>query len=88
MSPGNLPTFTIFAKFGATISPIIGGLLLQLMANTSISVLSRELVPIHILFLISFALRLSTFQLFKRVRESHEAEVGEVVSALTGAGGI
>ncbi len=83
-----LSTHNIGAGLGAATGPIIAGWLLRVISNMSFSVFTWELLPIHIIFLASTALRLLSFQLFKRVYEPEEAEIGQVVRILRNVRGL
>jgi len=76
------------AGLGAAVSPILAGALVTQLDRIDLTFMSWQIVPLHIVFLVSTAFRLMSLQLFRRVREPKEVEVEEMVRILRGIRGL
>ena len=81
-------SFNIIAGFGAGLSPILAGLLLGHVSHLEFKVVNFDVVPLHILFLISTLMRLFSIQLLKFVHEPEEASVGQLIRILRNIRGL
>ena len=86
--PFFLSAYNIVAGVGAALGPIMGGLAAKYMVNLELEFVGFKMVPLQVVFLISTALRLISFQLFKYVHEPEEATIGQLVRVLRNVRGL
>ena len=66
----------------------MSGYVLEAIGSLDFHILSRQLFPIHVLFMASTLLRLLKFQLFEFVHEQEALTVGEMVRILRSVRGL
>jgi len=81
-------TYNILGGLGAAIAPVLAGLFLKLLGDLDFQIFSWNLVPLHLIFIISTLFRLLSIQILKYVREPEEAPVGQIVRVLRSARGL
>jgi MFS family permease len=83
-----LSTYNILAGLGAAAGPILAGSFLKSMGGLDLQLLSWKVLPLHVVFLISFISRLVSLQVFRSVREPEEVTVGQMVRIIRGVRGL
>ena len=81
-------TYNITAGLGAATAPVIAGFLLKIMPEAEINILAVELLPLHLVFLISTLMRLASRMLIKSVVEPDAAPVSQLVRILRNVRGL
>ncbi len=80
--------FNTTAGLGAAAGPVLAGLFLGVLDNSSMRLFDREVLPLQIVFAISTLLRLLSFQILRLVHEPEEAKPVEVIRILRGIRGM
>jgi MFS family permease len=86
--PFFLSVYNIVAGVGAALGPIAGGLAAKYLVDLELEFVGLKMVPLHVVFLISTALRFLSFQLFRYVHEPEEATIGQLVRVLRNVRGL
>ena len=83
-----LSLYNTAGGLGAAAAPILSGFALMIIAGKDLTFLPGEMLPMHVIFVVSTALRLLSLQFFKRVHEPEEADVGQLVRVLRNIRGL
>jgi len=83
-----LSTYSIFAGLGAAVAPILAGLTIKSVGELDLRLLSWQILPLHLIFMISTLLRILTLQFFKYIHEPEEVSVGQMVRVLRSVRGL
>jgi len=86
--PVFLSLFHMVTGLGSAMGPVLGGLVLTATAKMEFHLLSWDLLPIHVLFLLSTLFRLLSFQMLRVVSEPEEMSVGKVVRVFRSLRGL
>jgi MFS family permease len=83
-----LSTFSLFTGLGAAVAPILAGLAIRSIGELDLRLLSWQILPLHVIFIVSTLFRMLSLQFFKYVSEPEEVAVGEMVRILRSVRGL
>ena len=83
-----LSTFSVFTGLGAAVAPILAGLAIRSMGELDLRLLSWQILPLHVIFIVSTMFRMLSLQFFTYVREPEEVAVGEMFRILRSVRGL
>jgi MFS family permease len=86
--PLYISTYNVLGGLGASLGPILAGLAVQSLGQGPFQVLSRTLLPLHVLFIISTLLRLLSLQLIRGVKEPEEVSVTQMLRVIRSVRGL
>ena len=83
-----LSVYNVVGGLGASVGPILGGLVVQAFGQGLVHLSCWVLLPLHVLFVISTLLRLISLQLIRRVEEPEEVTVVQMLRVIRSVRGL
>jgi MFS family permease len=80
--------YNVVGGLGASVGPILGGLLVQAFGQGPIHLSCRVLLPLHMLFVLSTLFRLISLQLIRRIEEPEEVTVVQMLRVIRSVRGL
>jgi len=83
-----LSAFNITSGLGAALGPIMSGAILKSVAHANLRFFSFTLLPLHLIFLMSTAMRLLSLQFFRLVHEPEAKSVAHMIRIIRNIRGL
>jgi len=80
--------YNVVGGLGASLGPILAGLLVQAFGQGPFHLFSWTILPLHIVFVLSTLFRLLSLQLIRRIEEPEEVTVGQMLRIIRSVRGL
>jgi predicted MFS family arabinose efflux permease len=83
-----LSVYNVVGGLGASVGPILGGLVVQAFGQGPIHLSGWMLLPLHVLFVLSTLFRLISLQMIRRIEEPEEVTVVQMLRVIRSVRGL